>query len=278
MLETKEKDAPAINGFVVLFVLVILAIGTIIMFGPFVIIVGIIGFIAVTGATIVEPNQVKVVTFFGRYMGTIRTNGFLITIPLSARETVSVKYINFNTETLKVNDLKGNPVEIAAVVVWHVEDAAKAVFNVDNYKQFIANQSEIALRSIAAQYPYDADEETTSLRGNANDIAQKLTQELQEKLSIAGVNIDEVRISHLAYAAEIASSMLRRQQAEAVLSARSFLIEGALTIVDGVLQHFEKEKKLSINDDNKVELINNLLVTLASDKESHPVMNVGKRK
>lgn len=275
MLNETDQHAFELNGFFVIALIGLLGLLCLLIFPPLSTGLIPIGLIILTGVTIVEPNEAKVITFLGRYVGTIRSNGFIVTTPFSRKETVSLKYINFNTETLKVNDLKGNPIEIAAVVVWHVDNAAKAVFNVDNYRQFIGNQSEIAVRSIAAQYPYDADENTTSLRGNAQDIAESLVSELQDKLSIAGITVQEVRISHLAYASEIAAAMLKRQQAEAVLHARSFLIEGALTIVDGVLQHFEQEKKLDISDDKKVELINNLLVTLTSDKESNPVLNVG---
>ncbi|MBX7146939.1 MAG: hypothetical protein K1X44_06495 [Alphaproteobacteria bacterium] len=164
--------------------------------------------------------------------------------------------------------------EIGAVVVWRVNDAAKASFNVDDYKEFVGNQSESAVRAIAARYPYDSDKET-SLRGNAEEITNKLLEELNHKLSTSGIIIEDVKLSHLAYASEIATSMLRKQQAEAVLQARKYLVENALTIVDNVLVHFEKDNKLNIDPGKKLEIINNLLVILTSDKEANPVINVG---
>lgn len=275
MLATNDKNVFTTNGFVVAFLFAAIFFAAIMIHDAAAIAVGFVLLLLATGFTIVYPNDAKVVTFFGKYVGTIRGSGFLYTIPLSSRFTVSLKFINFNTEQLKVNDLKGNPIEIGAVVVWWVKDAAQAVFNVDNYREFVANQSEIAVRSIAAQYPYDSEGDVQTLRGNTQELSDKLIRELQDRLENIGVVIEEARISHLAYAQEIAQSMLKRQQAEAVLMARKYLIENALFIVDDVLKHFEQTKQINISDEQKMQVINNLLVTFTSEKETSPVLKVG---
>ena len=271
------QDHPifAKNGFIMLFTFLIL-LGTMFMMGGSVLgVIGIFLFVIMaTGFCIVGPNEAKAVTFFGKYKGTIKESGFLWTIPLSGARTVSLKVINFNTETMKINDLRGNPIEVGAVVVWRVKDAAQASFNVDSYRHFVANQSEVAVRSIVSTYPYDSNE-GVSLRENAEEISDKLCAKLQEKLSVAGVIIEEVRIAHLAYASEIASSMLKRQQAVAVLEARKYLVENALSIVDSVMEHFAKEGITEISDDKKADVVNNLLVTLVSEKDANPVLRVG---
>lgn len=274
MRSVQDYPAPAISGFAILGMLII-GVGFLLVLNPALGGVGIfISIIISTGFCIINPNDAKVITFFGKYKGTIKDNGFLWTIPLSGARRVPLKMINFNTEIMKVNDLRGNPIEVGAVVVWRVQDAAKACYNVDAYRPFVTNQSEIALRSIVAHYPYDSDE-GASLRGNAEEIALKLVEELQKKLAVAGVVIEEVRIAHLAYASEIASSMLKRQQAVAVLEARKYLVENALSIVDSVMEHFDKKGIKSISDDKKAEVVNNLLVTLISEKDANPVISVG---
>jgi regulator of protease activity HflC (stomatin/prohibitin superfamily) len=274
MQDINETEAFALDGFLMLAVLAFFGIAGFIVLKAFGAILVPFAMILFSGFTIVNPNDCKVVTFFGQYIGTISKNGFLWTVPLTLKERVSYRFVNFSTDKIKVNDLKGNPIEIAAIVVWRVSNAARSVFNVDDYRVFVANQSDMAVRSIAAQYPYDA-EDGASLRGHTGEIVEKLESELQEKLGIAGITVREVRISHLAYAPEIAAAMLRRQQAEAVLQARRFLVENALTIVDGVLAHFTKSQLTNVSDDQKVALINNLLVTLTADREAHPVLNVG---
>lgn len=274
MQSIHDRSAYKVSGFAavgiaLLLLLLALAVNKL-LFVPLII----MAIVASTGLTVVSPNEAKVLTFFGKYIGTLKDSGFYLTVPLSVSKRIPLKIVNFNTPHLKVNDLRGNPIEIGAVVVWRVHDAAQAAFNVDAYKEFLANQSETALRAIAAHYPYDCNKEV-SLRGNADEIAERLQKELHEKLVIAGITIMEVRIAHLAYAPEIASAMLKRQQAEAILQARQYLVMNALGIVDDVLAHFEKEKALSISDDKKIDLINNLLVTFASDREAHPVLSVG---
>ena len=242
---------------------------------PLAIPVAVIGLFVASGFTIVQPNEARVVTFFGRYMGTVRQNGFLYTIPFSSKKRVPLKLINFVTDHLKVNDRNGNPIEIGAVVVWRVADAAQASFNVDDYKVFVANQSDIAIRALAAHYPYNSETET-SLRGNIDEIAEKLQQALQAKLAVAGITIEETRLTHLAYASEIAMAMLKRQQAVAIFQARRYMVENALAIIDEVIQHFDAKEGMTISDDKKAELINSLLIVMTSDKESSPVINLSK--
>ena len=184
-----------------------------------------------SSATVVSPNQAKVILFFGQYLGTIRENGFFLTIPLAQKMTVSLKVRNFNSSVLKVNDLDGNPIEISAVVVFKVVDTAKALFDVAYYQDFVEIQSETAIRHIASQYPYDTfNENDLTLRGNTTAVSDELQKELQERLAVAGVEVIETRLNHLAYATEIASAMLQRQQAKAILSARQTIVEGAVTI------------------------------------------------
>ena len=235
----------------------------------------VIGVLLATGFTIIQPNEARVLTFFGRYMGTLRQSGFLYTIPFSLKAKVPLKLINFVTDHLKVNDRNGNPIEIGAVVVWRVADAAQATFNVDDYKVFVANQSDIAIRTLAAHYPYDFETET-SLRGNIDEIAGKLQEALQAKLAVAGITIEETRLTHLAYAAEIAMAMLKRQQAVAIFQARRYMVENALAIIYEVIVHFDAKEGMSISDDKKAELINSLLIVMTSDKELSPVINLSK--
>jgi len=195
-------------------------------------------------------------------------------VPFSSKDKIPLKLINFVTEHLKVNDKNGNPIEIGAVVVWRVEDAAKASLNIDDYKTFVANQSDIAIRTLAAHYPYDSEKEV-SLRGNIDEIAAKLNSVLQDKLSLAGIAVEETKLSHLAYSSEIAVAMLKRQQAVAIFEARKYMVENTLAIIDDVIKHLEKKDNIKISDDKKMQLINNLLVVMTSDSETNPVLNVG---
>jgi len=207
MKEISDKPAFHVGGFLLLFaVLALVAVGVLLR-TPLVIGLAVVAFLAASGFTVIQPNSVRVITFFGRYVGTLRENGFLYTIPFSNKTYVPLKLVNFVTDHLKVNDRNGNPIEIGAVVVWRVADAAQAVFNVDDYRGFVGNQADIAIRTLAAHYPYDSESET-SLRGNVDEIAQQLQAMLQQKLAIAGIHVEETRLSHLAYAAEIAGAML----------------------------------------------------------------------
>lgn len=227
-----------------------------------------------TGLTIVQPNQAIVVTFFGKYMGVIRDSGFHMTIPLASQKKVSLRVRNFNSSMLKVNDVEGNPIEIEAVVVFAVVDSAKALFEVDDYESFVEIQSETALRHVASKYPYDnLDGAGFSLRSNSEEIAMELTNELQARLEIAGVKVLESRLTHLAYSTEIASAMLQRQQASAIISAREKIVEGAVTMVQLAITRLEKEGAVELDEERKAAMINNLLVAVVSDRSAQPVIN-----
>jgi regulator of protease activity HflC (stomatin/prohibitin superfamily) len=257
------------------FIFIILGISSFIAFpiiGPFILV---IFFLLLSGFTIIQPNEAQVITFFGRYVGTIKESGFLYTIPFTIKNLVPLKLINFVTGQQKVNDKNGNPIEIAAVVVWRVADAAQASLNIDDYKSFVANQSDMAIRTLATHYPYDSDSEI-SLRGNSQEIADKLKDFLQEKLALAGLVIEEIKISHLAYASEIAAAMLKRQQAVAIFQARSYMVENALSIIDSVIKHFEDKRNVNFSDDKKSELVNSLLIVMTSDKEANPVLEISR--
>jgi regulator of protease activity HflC (stomatin/prohibitin superfamily) len=275
MQTINDRDAFAINGFPLLLGWIVVLVVAALIWPPLAIPVAVVFVLVATGFTIIQPNEARVITFFGRYVGTLRKNGLLYTVPFTIKKRVPLKLINFVTDHLKVNDRNGNPVEIGAVVVWRVADAAQATFNVDDYKVFVANQSDISIRALAAHYPYDSETET-SLRGNIDEVAEKLQQSLQAKLAVAGIVIEETRLTHLAYAAEIAMAMLKRQQAVAIFQARRYMVENALAIIDEVILHFDAKESMTISDDKKAELINSLLIVMTSDKESSPVINLGK--
>nr|WP_260697308.1 SPFH domain-containing protein [Enterococcus mundtii] len=286
----KEKKAFTINGYIGLFIILLVFIAGILLFfigvARFLVGFSIVGiflwllvFLAISGLTVVSPNQAKAIVFFGQYIGTIRESGFFLTIPFAQKINLSLKVRNFNSSLLKVNDLDGNPIEISAVVVFKVVDTAKALFDVANYHQFVEIQSETAIRHIASQYPYDTfNEDDLTLRGNTTAISDELAKELQERLSVAGVEVLETRLNHLAYATEIASAMLQRQQAKAILSARQTIFEGAVTMTQMALEQIEAGQDITFTDDRKVQLINNLLVSIITDKGTQPVINTGNNK
>jgi len=282
----KEKPVFKLNGYLGILVAVIL-IGVaawILVFTDFnvvmlvaAVVMALVGIVALTGLTIVQPNEAKVVTFFGTYVGVIREQGLWLTIPLTMRPTVSLRVVNFNSDKLKVNDLEGNPIEIAAVVVYKVEDSAKATFDVEGYKNFVQIQSETGIRHIASQYAYDHfDKETDmSLRKNSDEIASFLAKDLQARLSLAGVEVIEARIMHLAYSSEIASAMLQRQQAQAVLAARKVIVDGAVGMVKSAIEQLAEQNVVDLDDDKKAQMVNNLMVTIVSDQGAQPVINSG---
>ncbi|MGL9766443.1 SPFH domain-containing protein/band 7 family protein [Enterococcus sp. DIV1288f] len=286
----KEKKAFTINGYIGLFIILLVFIAGILLFfigvARFLVGFSIVGiflwllvFLAISGLTVVSPNQAKAIVFFGQYIGTIRESGFFLTIPFAQKINLSLKVRNFNSSLLKVNDLDGNPIEISAVVVFKVVDTAKALFDVANYHQFVEIQSETAIRHIASQYPYDTfNEDDLTLRGNTTAISDELAKELQERLSVAGVEVLETRLNHLAYATEIASAMLQRQQAKAILSARQTIVEGAVTMTQMALEQIEAGQDITFTDDRKIQLINNLLVSIITDKGTQPVINTGNNK
>lgn len=225
---------------------------------------------------IVAPGQSQVVQFFGSYVGTVRRPGLWSVFPLTVRRGVSIRVRNFETNRLKVNDADGNPVEIAAIVVWQVADTAKAVYAVDDYPDFVSVQAESALRHVANGHPYDDTQGTgTSLRGSTDVVAAQLAREVAERVVIAGIEVVEVRISHLAYAAEIAQAMLRRQQANAVVAARSRIVEGAVGMVEMALTRLQEEDVVELDEERKAAMVSNLMVVLCGDQPPSPVVNTG---
>lgn len=235
-----------------------------------------IGIPILMGLTLVNPNQSKIILLFGKYVGTIREPGLYWVNPLTVRKNVSLRVNNFNSEKLKVNDLRGNPVEIGTVVVWRVANTAQAAFDVQDYESYVEVQTESALRTTAAKHPYDsAADGQTSLRGDSEEINVELQQELTDRLAMAGIEVLEVRLSHLAYASEIAGAMLRRQQAEAIIDARSRIVEGAVTMVEMALDHLEDGEIIRMNEDQKAAMVSNLMVVLCSESETNPVINAG---
>ncbi len=232
--------------------------------------------ILLAGFFIVDPNVGAVVLLFGRYQGTERRPGLWWTNPFTVRRRVSVRVRNFETAKLKVNDHEGNPIEIAAVVVWRVVDTAEAIFQVDNYDNFLHVQSEAALRNLATTHAYDAHAEgEISLRGNTAEVAEDLRKEIQARLEKAGIEIIEARISHLAYAPEIANAMLRRQQANAVIAARTKIVEGAVSMVEMALEELSKRAVVVLDEERKAAMVSNLLVVLCSEHETQPIVNAG---
>jgi regulator of protease activity HflC (stomatin/prohibitin superfamily) len=228
------------------------------------------------GLFIVNPNEGKVLQLFGKYVGTAKTPGLRYANPLYMKKRISLRVRNFESSRLKVNDLDGNPIELAAVVVWKVVDTAEAVFEVDNYENYVHVQSESALRNMATSYPYDAhDDEKLSLRGHTASIADHLRKEIQDRLSRAGVDVVEARITHLAYAPEIAAAMLQRQQAGAIIAARSRIVEGAVGMVEMALEMLSTKEIVHLDEERKAAMVSNLLVVLCSERGTQPVLNAG---
>jgi regulator of protease activity HflC (stomatin/prohibitin superfamily) len=288
----KERPAPSINGIVGFFLLLILFVVSIVVtiYGAILadsgdggvgeIIGGIVlltfSIIMTTAFTIVSPGDTKVLQFLGKYVGTVRQDGVRMTYPLTTKRKVSVKVRNFETRELKVNDAVGNPVNIAAIVVWQVADTAQSVFAVENYEEFVTVQSEAALRHIATIHPYDNGEPgEPTLRGSTDLVAAELAAEVGERIAIAGLTVIETRISSLAFAPEIAQAMLQRQQADALLAARSRIVEGAVTMVESALQRLEADGAVQLDDERRAVMVSNLLVVLCSDSRATPVVNAG---
>jgi regulator of protease activity HflC (stomatin/prohibitin superfamily) len=228
-----------------------------------------------TGLTEVQPGTTKVLTFFGRYLGTIRRPGLYTAKPLTGHTRLSVRVRNFETGELKVNDADGNPINIAAIVVWKVADTAKAKFAVEAYESFVQVQAESALRHVSTDYPYDGPDTATTLRKSTALISERLAAEVAERVQVAGVEILEVRISKLAYAPEIAQAMLQRQQAGAIIAARERIVEGAVSMVHEALNRLESEGIVALDDERRAAMVSNLLVVLAGDQRATPVINTG---
>jgi SPFH domain / Band 7 family len=236
----------------------------------------VIGVVILTSLVIVQPGHTKVVRFFGSYAGTVRRTGLWWIVPLADRRTLSIRVRNFETNHLKVNDADGNPVEIAAIVVWQVADTSRAAYAVDDYVNFVEVQAESALRHVATTRPYDdPGGEGTSLRGSVDVVAAELAQEVAQRVTIAGVEIVEVRISHLAYSPEIAQAMLRRQQANAVVAARSRIVEGSVGMVEMALARLDEHGIVELDEERKAAMVSNLLVVLCADQPASPVVNAG---
>lgn len=236
----------------------------------------VIAFFGLIGLFTVQPNEGKVIQLFGEYKGTVRHPGLRWANPFFTKRGVSVRTRNFETDKLKVNDRSGNPIEIAAVVVWRVVDTAEALFNVDDYQDFVEVQSEAALRNLATGYPYDAHEPgEESLSSHTAEISQQLRVEVDDRLAAAGVDVIEARISHLAYAPEIAAAMLQRQQASAVVAARQKIVEGAVGMVEHALEMLSEKSVVELDEERKAAMVGNLLVVLCSDRHTQPVVNTG---
>lgn len=256
------------------------------------------GFIGLFGLMAIQPNQARVLLLFGEYVGSVKTSGFYWVNPFYSKKKISLRVRNFETGSTsrpeqksggvvvqakirtsgrpsKVNDRDGNPIEISAVVVWQVVDTADAFFQVDDYEDFVAVQSEAALRSLASRYPYDSEDHEVSLRGSTDVISEQLREDIQERLAKAGVKVIEARISHLAYAPEIAAAMLQRQQAQAVVAARTRIVEGAVGMVDMALERLAEKNVVQLDDERRAAMVSNLLVVLCSDRHTQPVVNTG---
>jgi regulator of protease activity HflC (stomatin/prohibitin superfamily) len=240
------------------------------------IIVGIIGFVMIGGFFTLQPNEAAVLTLFGAYRGTTRENGFLWTNPFFRKLKISLRARNLNGDKLKVNDKRGNPVEIAVVIVWRIQDTAQALFDVDSYESFIRIQSESCVRHVASSYFYDdAEPNELTLRGGGVEVAAALARELQERLARAGIGIEEARLTHLAYSPEIAQTMLRRQQAEAVIAARQKIVTGAVGMVEMALRELSEKGVVKLDEERKAAMVSNLLVVLCSESQAQPVLNAG---
>jgi regulator of protease activity HflC (stomatin/prohibitin superfamily) len=241
---------------------------------PWIVLAVVLVFVILPSFVVNNPNESRVLLFFGNYIGTLKRPGFWWVIPFTTREVVSRKVISMNTKMLKVNELRGNPIEIAAVIVWNVEDSAKAALNVDNYHEFVAVQSETAVRALASRLPYDSDEGEESLRSSPDKVSADLLSELQHRVDIAGVKVTEARLSHLAYAPEIAAAMLRRQQAQAVVSARKIITENAVKMVESALEQIGVSGKIKLSDDARAKLVSNLLVALVAERDAQPIIDL----
>ena len=281
----KEKRTTAPNGIAMLAVLLIAQVATAVGFAksvgsPTLMIAfgvaALIVFVCWFGLFMVHPNEAKVLQLFGKYVGTVVDPGLRWANPFYSKTAVSLRVRNFESGRLKVNDNSGNPIEIAAVVVWQVVDTAEAIFRVDDYEDFVSIQSEAALRNLATSYPYDSnDEQQMSLRASPTEIAEHLKQEVQDRLEKAGVEVIEARISHLAYAPEIANAMLRRQQASAIIDARTLIVEGAVGMVEQALVRLDDRGIVDLDEERKASMVSNLLVVLCSDEAAQPIVNTG---
>ena len=276
-VDIHERPAWAISGWPgVVVVAACIAAAVLLAGSAWIIAPIVIGSLVATSLVIVQPGHTKVVRFFGSYVGTVRRTGLWWIVPLADRRSLSIRVRNFETNHLKVNDADGNPVEIAAIVVWQVADTARAVYAVDDYDNFVRVQAESALRHVATTHPYDDPAgEGTSLRGSVDVVAVELAREVAQRVAIAGVEIVEVRISHLAYSPEIAQAMLRRQPANAVVAARARIVEGSVGMVEMALARLDEHGIVELDEERKAAMVSNLLVVLCADQPASPVVNAG---
>lgn len=276
----REKPLATVNGFVgIAVILALLGLGAGVLGttgnAAGIVLMG-LGLLLASGIVLVQPNEAKAVVFFGRYLGTLRESGLHLTYPLTSRKRVSLRIRNFTSAKLKVNDVEGNPIEIAAVIAFRVVDSAKALFDVDEYERFVEIQSEAAIRNIASRYPYDLfDQEGISLRSHTEEVAAELKADLQQRLAVAGVEVLEARLTHLAYAAEIAGAMLQRQQAKAIVAAREKIVEGAVGMVQMALEKLEREGIIALDEEKKATMVNNLMVAIVAERPAQPVIHTG---
>jgi regulator of protease activity HflC (stomatin/prohibitin superfamily) len=280
----QEKTIKLINGYVMLLFVFALLIGGIYSMFAFetikLISIPIIAIVLLFGFVLVNPNSSKVILLFGKYIGTVKTNGLYWANPFYTKKRISLRASNFDSERLKVNDKLGNPIMISTILVWRVTNTYKAAFDVDNYENFVRVQTDAAVRKLASMYPYDnfADEglkEDITLRSSVNEVSEALEKEIEERLSIAGIEVLEARIGYLAYAQEIANAMLKRQQATAIVAARHKIVEGAVSMVEMALEQLGKKNIVELDDDRKAAMVSNLMVILCGDKEASPVLNTG---
>lgn len=281
---SEEKTISPINGYFMLFIFIILFFGGIAMVlntgSPWFGFAILLGFVLAFGLVLVNPNSSRVLLLFGRYVGTIKKNGLFWVNPLYTKKKISLRASNFDSERLKVNDKLGNPVMISTILVWRVTDTYKAAFDVDDYKNFVRVQTDAAVRKLASMYPYDnfADEnleEDITLRSSVNEVSDNLEKEVQERLAMAGIEVLEARIGYLAYANEIASAMLKRQQATAIVAARHKIVEGAVSMVEMALAELNEKDIVELDEERKAAMVSNLMVVLCSDKDAAPIVNTG---
>jgi regulator of protease activity HflC (stomatin/prohibitin superfamily) len=279
-----EKIIKPANGYLMLVIFLILFFGGIAMAikyeQPLYIIAIVVAVVMLFGFILVNPNTSKVILLFGKYVGTVKQNGLYWANPFYTKKKISLRASNFDSERLKVNDKLGNPVMISTILVWRVTDTFKAAFDVDNYENFVRVQTDAAVRKLASMYPYDnfADEgheEDITLRSSVNEVSEALEKELEERLSIAGIEVLEARIGYLAYAQEIANAMLKRQQATAIVAARHKIVEGAVSMVEMALEELNKKDIVELDEERKAAMVSNLMVILCGDKEASPVLNTG---
>lgn len=285
--DIREKNVGSISGIPFLFVLIALSIIAVVIFLTGIksdagfqilgaIVLFVVSLVSFGGLYKVEPNQSAVLSLFGKYVGTVREPGLRFNNIFYSKKKVSLRVRNFESGKLKVNELDGSPIEIAAIVVWEVSDSAEAVFNVDDYESFVQIQSEAAIRAMATSYPYDQHKEgDISLRSHPTEISERLRDEIQDRLARAGIHVIEARISHLAYSPEIAGAMLQRQQAGAIIAARKKIVEGAVSMVEDALEQLSAKNVVELDEERRATMVSNLLVVLCSDKATQPVVNTG---